>query len=81
MVSRYSLTLVGWTEIGRKIQSLSKPCPMSVQSHEKYRVCPKSVEVLSNSEALGQRLDIEIQLLTKYCPIKGRKKLQISVLD
>ena len=30
------------------------------------------VEVLSNLEALGQRLDIEIQDLSRHCPLKKK---------
>ena len=66
-----------WTQNPISVQCLSKPCPMSVQSQEKYkvcpikyRICPKSVEYLSNSETVGQRLDIEIQHLSRHCPMK-----------
>ena len=31
LVFGYSLTMVGWTETGHKIQSLSKPCPNPVE--------------------------------------------------
>ena len=76
-----------WTPNPISVQPLSKPCPMSVQFQEKYRVCPikyrvcpKPVECLSNSEALGQRLDMEIQYLAKICPIEYPLKVQFLTL-
>ena len=76
-----------WTQNPISVQCLSKPCPMSVQSQKKYkvcpikyRICPKSVEYLSNSETLGQRLDIEIQHLSRHCPMKNYQERQFHNL-
>ena len=76
----YKSTLVGWTDIGRKIQCLSNPCPSPVQGLSKKRSCrgsvkspskysPSSVKPLSSSETLGQRLDRQIQRLSRACPL------------
>ena len=74
----------GWTEVGRKIQSLYKFCPDSVQSLSNNRSCTESVQSLSKSgpncvkpmtnfKQRGQTLDIRIQSLSKVCPNQLRK--------
>ena len=84
-----------WTRNPISVQSLSKPCPWYVKSSEKYKVCPvmykvcpaiykvcqMSVKILSNSKALGQRLDLEIQDLSKYCPMKNHQNKQVQILN
>ena len=80
-ISRYYSTLVGWTDIGRKIQCLSNPCPVPVQGLSKNGSCQGSVEAmsmyclspvrpLSSQGILGQRSDRQIQRLSKACPLK-----------
>ena len=87
----YKLTMDGWTETGRKIQSLSKPCPIPVQCTSKKRLCrgfvealsrysPSSVEPLSSSQTLGHTLDRQIQRLSKACPLQ-LKIVQFSTPD
>ena len=77
----YYSTLVGWTDIGRKIQCLSNPCPVPVQGLSKNGSCQGSVEAmsmyclspvrpLSSQGILGQRSDRQIQRLSKACPLK-----------
>lgn len=74
----------GWTEVGRKIQSLSSICPDSVQSLSNNRSCTESVQSLSKSgpnsvkpmtdfKQRGQTLDIRIQSLSNVCPNQLRK--------
>ena len=83
--------MVGWTEIGQKIQPLSKPRLIPVQGMSKKRSLRGSVQSLSksrqsyvkagsSSETPGQRLDMQIQRLSKLCPIK-LKILHFSSLD
>ena len=67
-----------WTGNPESVQRLSKLCQRSVQSQKKYgvcpiryKVCPKSVELLSKSGYPGQRLDTEIQHLSTHCPTKN----------
>ena len=75
-IFRCSLTTVGWTGLGRKIQTLSNLRPESVQmcpgSVQMYKVCPVpvhsspvSVKALSNHEALGQTVDMKIQIASR----------------
>ena len=89
--SWYKLMMDGWTETGRKIQSLSKPCPIPVQCTSKKRSCrgfvealsrysPSSVEPLSSSQTLGHTLDRQIQRLSKACPLQW-KIVQFSTPD
>ena len=73
-----------WTQNPISVQTLSKPCRMSVHKNKKYkvcpikyRVCPKYVEILSNSKVLGQRLDWKIQELSTYCPITNYQEKPI----
>ena len=56
-----SSPMVGWTGIGRDIQSLSNVCPLFVQHLSKYRLrpapvqlCQDSVQCLSNMSRLCQ---------------------------
>ena len=70
-----------WTGNPESVQSLSKLCQMSVQSQKKCgvcpmksEVCPKLVNYLSKSEYPGQRLDTEIQHLSRLCPITNYRE-------
>ena len=59
------------------VKTLSKLCPisgkvqaLSSQVQGLSSNCLESVEFLSNSKALGQSLDMEIQDLSRHCLIK-----------
>ena len=77
----------GWTEVGRKIQSLSSIRPDSVQSLSNNRSCTESVLCLSkpgsnsvkpivNFKKCEQTSEIRIQSMSKYFPHQLRKKFQ-----
>ena len=83
--------MVGWTETGRKIQSLSNLCPSPVQCLSRKRSCrgfvkalsqdgPSPVKHTSRSTSLGQGLDRQIQSLSRACPLK-LKNAQFFSLD
>ena len=47
LVGRHSCRMVGWTNSGRNVQSLSKVCPNFVQSLSNLCPCPRFVSALS----------------------------------
>ena len=66
-----------WMKSPISVKTLSKPCPISVQSREKYKVCPVkykvcpvTVKTSSKIFEFGQRLDIQIQDLSGFCHLK-----------
>ena len=81
----------GWTGTGQKIQPLSKQCRSHVKGLSKKRSFTGSVPLLSNSgqssvkpasssRYVGQRLDVKIHCLSKFC-LDEFKIMSIFALD
>ena len=65
-----------WTQNPIFVQSLSTPCPMSVQTRRLYRVCPVDVKCQSRSRPIPQPLDRDWTWKSRVCP-KADQQLNI----
>ena len=84
----YSLLKGGQTNLGQRLDGKSILCPMSVKTLSNACPCTRFVNTLSNrgtmsvrtlskSPAFGQRLDKEIQCLSRLCQ-RGSSNLTIN---
>ena len=63
------------------VKTPSNVCPTADEIQGLSSHCQESVEILSNSRALGQRLDIKIQYLSNHCPIENPQTIKFCTLD
>ena len=63
------------------VKTLSNVCPMTCKVQGLSSCCPQSVEILSKPEVTWQTLDMEIQYLSRLCPLEQFKKMNFLTLD